>query len=138
MTWEKLLLMMRVMVTKIMTQNASSAQACILQTSMVNSGLGVQCATDGPMKIVVQKILSLCAQCVKKNRKSNYIINMEKENREIAHTEDTELQILRKSESVASVLTSAEVIDCQTSGPSKMSICERKTAKRKTMILIWI
>ncbi|CAH2018086.1 unnamed protein product [Acanthoscelides obtectus] len=69
MTWEKLLLMMRVMVTKIMTQNASSAQACILQTSMVNSGLGVQCATDGPMKIVVQKILSLCAQCVKKNRK---------------------------------------------------------------------
>ncbi|CAH1963473.1 unnamed protein product [Acanthoscelides obtectus] len=57
--------------------------------------------------------------------------NMEKENREIAHTEDTELQILRKSESVASVLTSTEVIDCQTSGPSKMSICERKTAKRK-------
>ncbi|CAH1967199.1 unnamed protein product [Acanthoscelides obtectus] len=48
--------------------------------------------------------------------------NMEKENREIAHTEDTELQILRKSESVASVLTSAEIIDCQTSGPSKMSI----------------
>ncbi|CAH2018087.1 unnamed protein product [Acanthoscelides obtectus] len=69
---------------------------------------------------------------------SNSNSNMEKENREIAHTEDTELQILRKSESVASVLTSAEVIDCQTSGPSKMSICERKTAKRKTMILIWI
>lgn len=56
---------------------------------------------------------------------------MEKETRVIAHTEDTELQILRKSESVASVLTSAEVLDCQTAGPSKMNICERKIAKRK-------